>query len=331
MTHPNVAAFLRVIRAGESSQDESAYRVMFGGSRFDSFADHPRITNTASGYTSTAAGAYQFLSKTWDECAKALSLPDFSPESQDLAAVYLIKRRGALDDAIAGRLDDAIKKCAKEWASLPGSPYGQPTRTLDQARATYLEYGGSLYTSNQRVEQSAESKPMAPFIIPAVIELAKMIPKLGGMFGGSEVAQRNVAAAGVVVDAVVGAVGASNAQEAVEKIASDPAAREAANKAVEAVWYQISEAGGGGIDGARKAEASRNPGGDLLHSASFWVGLLLLPLVYLLVLSLIGMIGTATWSDDVRAGLAGSLISAIVGGMVGYYYGTSTSRNRTAP
>ena len=177
----------------------------------------------------------------------------------------------------------------------------------------------------------AKDKPMAPFIIPAVIELAKLIPKLGGMFGGSEVAQRNVAAAGVVVDAVVGAVGASNAQEAVEKIAADPAAREAANKAVEGVWYQISEAGGGGIDGARKAEEARNPGGDLLHSASFWVGLLLLPLVYLLVLSLIGMIGTATWSDDVRAGLAGSLISAIIGGLVGYYYGTSTSRNRTAP
>lgn len=353
---PNARAWLRVIRAGESSQYESAYRTMFGGGLFSGAWKHPRIVNSAAGLSSTAAGAYQFLSRTWDECAAALKLPDFSPESQDLAALLLTDRRGALQDVLAGRIEMAIAKCAKEWASLPGSPYGQPTRTLQQALAVYEAYGGTYATAKPETPASGppdapsaypgtipageapgweppapKERPMAPFIVPAVIELAKMIPKLGGMFGGSEVAQRNVAAAGVVVDAVVGAVGASNAQEAVEKIASDPAAREAANKAVEAVWYQISEAGGGGIDGARKAEASRNPGGDLLHSASFWVGLLLLPLVYLLVLSLIGMIGTATWSDDVRAGLAGSLISAIIGGMVGYYYGTSTSRNRTAP
>ena len=50
----------------------------------------------------------------------------------------------------------------------------------------------------------------------------------------------------------------------------------------------------------------------------------------LLVLSLIGLIGTATWSDDVRAGLSGSLISAIVGGLVGYYFGQTTTRNRSA-
>ena len=33
--HPNVAAFLRVIRAGESSQTDDAYRMMFGGGLFD--------------------------------------------------------------------------------------------------------------------------------------------------------------------------------------------------------------------------------------------------------------------------------------------------------
>lgn len=163
-------------------------------------------------------------------------------------------------------------------------------------------------------------------LLPSIIEA---IPKLGKVFGsGSAVSERNIKAAELVVDAVTKATGAVNAQEAVEKIAADPAVREVAAKAIDGIWYELTEAGGGGIDGARKAEMARNPSGDLLHSASFWVGLLLLPLVYLLVLSLIGMIGTATWSDDVRAGLAGSLISAIIGGLVGYYYGTSTSRNR---
>jgi membrane associated rhomboid family serine protease len=68
---------------------------------------------------------------------------------------------------------------------------------------------------------------------------------------------------------------------------------------------------------------------SMLHSASFWVAVLLLPLVYMLVASLIGLIGTADWSDDVRAGLSGSLIGSIIGGVVGYYFGQTTSRNRT--
>lgn len=350
LQNANVRAWLRVLRAGESSQDDSAYRTMFGGGKFEGFDDHPRRVNSAAGLTSTAAGAFQFLSRTWDECKQALNLPDFSPVSQELAALFLTDRRKALDDVLAGRIEQAIQKCGKEWASLPGSPYGQPTRTLQQALATYAAYGGALNTSAEPVEKPAESErvatewelnnpapapqpkaPMAPFIIPAVVELARLIPKLGGMFGGSEVAQRNVAAAGVVVDAVVGAVGAANAQEAVEKIAADPVAREAANKAVESVWYQITtEAGGGGIKGAGERDAAAQATGSIRKSASFWIALLLLPLVYLLVLSLIGLVGTATWSDDVRAGLAGSLISAIVGGLVGYYYGQTTSRNRGA-
>jgi muramidase (phage lysozyme) len=142
----NVRAFLQVIRAGETSHQQDAYRTIVGGGRFDSFADHPRqlVEVKSLGVRSTAAGAYQFLSRTWDECAKALELPDFTPASQDLAAVFLIRRRRALVDAMAGRLQDAIAKCCREWASLPGSPYGQPTRTLRQAIDTFRAFGGVL-------------------------------------------------------------------------------------------------------------------------------------------------------------------------------------------
>ena len=69
-------------------------------------------------------------------------------------------------------------------------------------------------------------------------------------------AERNVKAAGAVVSIVSQAVGAVNAQDAAEKIAADPEARAAAAQAVEAQWYVLTaEAGGGGIDGARKADA----------------------------------------------------------------------------
>ena len=140
----NVAAFLRVIRTGEGTAGPSGYRMLYGGRLFASYADHPRIAVTAGGITSTAAGAYQILARTWDDVQGSLELPDFSPASQDVAALYLIRRRGALDDVRAGNFDVAIARVNKEWASLPGSPYGQPTIALDQARDVYQAAGGTL-------------------------------------------------------------------------------------------------------------------------------------------------------------------------------------------
>ncbi len=144
----NVAAFLRMIRYAEGTAGPDGYRTMFGGELFDTFADHPRRAITRllgrQTITSTAAGAYQFLSTTWDDARRALGLPDFSPESQDAAAVWLIRRRGALADVRAGRFDAAVAKCAREWASLPGSPYGQPVKSLDQVRAAYENAGGAF-------------------------------------------------------------------------------------------------------------------------------------------------------------------------------------------
>ncbi len=144
--HPNVQAFLRVIRRGEGTSDPDGYRRHFGGSHFDSYADHPRkvITATMKGKTlrSSAAGAYQALTSTWDETRPLMKLPDFSPPSQDRFAVGRIAARGALEDVKAGRFDQAINKVAREWASMPGSPYGQPVISMTTARAVYADAGG---------------------------------------------------------------------------------------------------------------------------------------------------------------------------------------------
>lgn len=144
----NVAAFLSMIRHAEGTAGPQGYRTLFGGGTFDHFADHPRgrVTATLGGkpITSSAAGAYQILERTWDEVQAALDLPDFSPASQDAAAVYLIRRRGALEDVRAGRFEAAIAKVAKEWASLPGSPYGQPLKSIDQVRQVYASAGGNF-------------------------------------------------------------------------------------------------------------------------------------------------------------------------------------------
>jgi muramidase (phage lysozyme) len=163
LSKKNVTAFMLVIRKGEGTFGAEGYRTLVGGGLFDSFDDHPRqvvtINSRGRQIKSSAAGAYQILERTWNSL-KPLGLPDFSPASQDLACVALINRRDALDDVIAGRFEAAIRKCNKEWASLPGSPYGQPTTTMERALAIYRSCGGLL-------EVEDKSQPAAPPAQPA--------------------------------------------------------------------------------------------------------------------------------------------------------------------
>jgi len=109
------------------------YDYTFAYRKFSSFNDHPRLRICAGSYCSTAAGRYQILSKTWNGIRG--SLPDFTPASQDQAAIKLIRARGVMNiDTIDTRaeLDTAIRKLNREWASLPGSPYGQPTHAMSR-------------------------------------------------------------------------------------------------------------------------------------------------------------------------------------------------------
>ena len=143
---PNVAAFLRAIRLGEGTADSQGYRRIVGGALARNLADHPRQRVYLPRYAvhSTAAGAYQFLSRTWDELVRQYGFPSFAPECQDAAAVALILRRGALDAVREGDARRAVELCRLEWASLSGSPYGQRTETMDRFLAEYLRHGGVL-------------------------------------------------------------------------------------------------------------------------------------------------------------------------------------------
>jgi len=160
MAETNVRAFLQMIRTAEGTAGPNGYRMMFGGRLFDSYADHPRqakqFTNGAGQRLWTsAAGAYQFMAvspipggstrvNTWDRLQSKLGLPDFSPESQDAAAVELIREAGALGDVRAGRFDDAVAKVRSIWASLPGAGYAQPEKSLETLRLAFINAGGSL-------------------------------------------------------------------------------------------------------------------------------------------------------------------------------------------
>jgi lysozyme len=149
-----VGAFLYMIRASEhvfprDVANDAAYGIFYGGSRFRNFADHPVNTGEKRGVTlsdaickaaglrpgcvSTAAGAYQIIRPTWNRLKEKYGFPDFSPSSQDAAAIYLLLESGAYDLIVAGDIEGAIKKASKIWASLPGNTYQQSPKSLAYA------------------------------------------------------------------------------------------------------------------------------------------------------------------------------------------------------
>lgn len=156
----NITAFLWMIRVLEGGAGPNGYRAQFPSRYFSiddpslpsyQYKDHPKqrtyFRNTIGEQKSSdAAGAYQFLSSTWNDCKKALNLPDFSPASQDKAAVLLLQQKGALDDIKKGNFTAAIQKTNRTWASLPGSPDHQNPKPYETALALYKKAGGTVVT-----------------------------------------------------------------------------------------------------------------------------------------------------------------------------------------
>lgn len=161
-THPdqlvggrNMAAFLDMLGFSEGSTtvagSDDGYNVNVGGKLFTGYDRHPRIVVLTRWGLSDAAGRYQIMAAvpgkirtdTWDWASRACGVKDFSPPSQDIVAAYLVKRRGALADLLAGRFAEAVRKCRQEWASLPGAGYGQREHRLETLRDVYLAHGGT--------------------------------------------------------------------------------------------------------------------------------------------------------------------------------------------
>ena len=342
----NVRAFLRMLRHGEGTAGDDGYRTQFGGGLFDSFADHPRqaITRKLGGkpITSTAAGAYQFLSRTWDGLVKQYGFADFGPKNQDLGAVALIAGRGALADVVAGRFEQAVIKCNREWSSLPGSPYGQPVVTMARARTEYEAHGGTYAdaaapaftavttAANQpaTIATTTKEPAMAPFIAAVLPALIDLVPKLGKLFSsGSDTADRNVKAAEIVVAAAKEAIGARNEQELLETLQADPAAAQLVRQAIESQWFKLEEVGGG-IQAAREANAvymQPNAPGFWLNPA-FWVSLAFL-FMPLMILADMLFAHPDSYDDTLRTQIITAIL-ALLGVVGAYWLGTSFSSQR---
>lgn len=146
---PNVQAFLKVIRHCEGTISADGYAYLFGSDifpnrRITDFSKHPNKSYPFRNTKSDAAGAYQIMYPTYLDCVKATEISTFDPHSQDIFACERISYRNCLQKVIDGHLEVSILGCNKEWASLPLSPYGQPTHTMQQCIDWYKQEVGKI-------------------------------------------------------------------------------------------------------------------------------------------------------------------------------------------
>lgn len=140
-TDRGTPSLLSVVGWAEGLGD--CYHYSFAYKPFTSFSSHPKEKICASAYCSTAAGRYQFLAATWEQLAIKNRYPTFEPLYQDEGAWALIREKQVDDTASIydfPRFKRAMGILGKVWASLPGSTYGQPTRSIEDAWARYQLY-----------------------------------------------------------------------------------------------------------------------------------------------------------------------------------------------
>ncbi len=137
---PEEQALLRTIRYAEGTDNAAGYNTMFTYKQFSDMSQHPRIINRSGKLASDAAGAYQYLSTTWQPYADGLKITDFTEESQDKVAHHHLKKLGVNPKELLTR--EMINKLSGTWASFPTlktgtSAYGQGGKSFDQLLRYY--------------------------------------------------------------------------------------------------------------------------------------------------------------------------------------------------
>lgn len=177
---------------------------------------------------------------------------------------------------------------------------------------------------------SRPAMPLPALALAALPMLIENIPALIRVFGKGERSKENAQTAEKVVEIVKTATNSDSIEEAIGKVTNDPAARQAADTAVQAAFYTLTEAGGGGIEGAREFNvAVAETGQPFWRMPAFWITLALLPLLYGTVFVVLTTAGEV-FSGELRAAIASSVVTGVLGAVVGFWLGSSftTSRSR---
>jgi muramidase (phage lysozyme) len=155
--NPQVAAFLRVIRQGETNQSDDAYSEINGGSHFVA----PPWVHPYAGLSAPpgrAAGAFQDIPHTWARLSALIGAPDagegdFSPARQERGNVAdIMGHAGALEAIVAGDVALAISILPNEWTSLK-------TMALSTAEAVFQQFGGVLAADPAKAPEPSEDAP----------------------------------------------------------------------------------------------------------------------------------------------------------------------------
>lgn len=240
-------------------------------------------------------------------------------------ASTLVKRLNAGD--YAGAADEFLR-----WKFAGGQPILLKRRQAERAQflselpavAPDVPQQPSLAsTPEPSLNLREQRNPVMAPVLALLPSLVSLIPELGKLFGsGSAVAERNIAAAQKVAEAVVAATGAPNLQGAVETMSGDADARRKAQEAVQGIWYELVEVGGG-IAAARtfNVQTANIPAWRM---PAVWVSGALLLLVFMTVGTVLWGEG---WSNDIRLQVVTAVLT-IIGVVSSFWLGSSIGSAR---
>jgi lysozyme len=183
------------------------------------------------------------------------------------------------------------------------------------------EYMSETRVQMLPVQEQPMPAPLIPILAAVLPSLIRSIPDFGKLFSsGSEVSERNVKAVEMAVGIVQEAVGARNAQEAAEIVASDPAQAEAAREAIQANWHELDQMREASLESARALYVTRDRiviGNMVFHEV--------LALVFV-VFTCFGMVAAFIWGNLDQATKNLIVTAALIGGFLGikeFFFGGS--------
>jgi lysozyme len=232
------------------------------------------------------------------------------------------------------RFADAAGEFAR-WNMAAGKPLAGLTRRRAAERELFLKPVAIQplpdvgdFPPMQPVAAIHTDKPMAPIVAALLPSLISAIPEIAKLFGSGPKTDKTAAIAQKVAETVIAATGATNLQAAVETVQADPQMRKQATEAVQAIWYELQEIGGG-IGAAREFSVRAAAESAAFYKMpAFWISLALLPLLYGTVYAV--LTGAEGFTNELRAAIASSVVTGVLGAVAGFWLGSSftTSRSR---
>lgn len=314
----------------------------FEGSRLTAYQDIAGIWTI--GYGHTGAGVHAGLTITqeqadalfakdveWAERVVSAKVVATITQPQFDALVSLAYNIGAAafsSSTLVRKLNAGdVKGAASEflrWNRSGGQVVEGLRRRRESERALFLkDMSVSTADTVQGIATVAGAATGNVWLGPAISILRNLWPELKPLVteGSSEVATRNVRAAEAVVNAVIQATGAPNAQAAIEAVQADQSTAQAARSAAVDALDRFGLVDTAGVADARKF--SQEVSVPFYKTIAFATMILLSPIAYFVV-------GTVMWpgsaySNDAKMILIGMVATGIIGGMTAFSWGTTAS------